>query len=384
MEKLFKEVGKIVQQLKITQNESLKRGERFNVFSALRVDHYETKHSAFIAELLNTEGSHGQGTTFLSSFLKVCCFKDFEFSLQGVKVYTEFVIKGGRLDILVTNNNKQGLIIENKIYSPDGDKQLITYNEDASERFPNGYKILYLTPDGDKASEQSAKGVDYQTLSYRTDIINWLEECVLLSAHLPLIRETIIQYINHIKQLTNQDMDRINKEKLLATMAENAEQVKAIYSVNWLEYLEYVFGKHVRPKLEKLDGLTYKETDLFAERGERGFYFLRKEWTRSAIWIYTSHTSHLQPDLFRIGISNYYGDPLEVDIQKLDCLEERPDKYWPYGWESLGKYSNWYPQNDTIIDMIDDANGCNEFVEYVKAKVKEILDEIDKKGIQMP
>lgn len=44
MEKLFKEVGKIVQQSKITQKESLKRGECFNVFSAVRVDHYETKH----------------------------------------------------------------------------------------------------------------------------------------------------------------------------------------------------------------------------------------------------------------------------------------------------------------------------------------------------
>ena len=41
MEKLFKEVGKIVQQSKITQKESLKRGECFNVFSAVRVDHYE-------------------------------------------------------------------------------------------------------------------------------------------------------------------------------------------------------------------------------------------------------------------------------------------------------------------------------------------------------
>ena len=381
MEKLFKEVGKIVQQLKITQNESLKRGERFNVFSAVRVDHYETKHSAFIAELLNTEGSHGQGTTFLSSFLKVCCFKDFEFSLQGVKVYTEFVIKGGRLDILVTNNNKQGLIIENKIYSPDGDKQLITYNEDASERFPNGYKILYLTPDGDKASEQSAKGVDYQTLSYRTDIINWLYECVRRSAHLPLIRETIIQYINHVKQLTNQDMDNSNKEKLLVTMAENAECVKAIYSVNWLEYLEYVFGTYVRPKLEKMDGLTYKETNLFSEKREHGFYFRRDEWRYSAIWIYTGNS---QPDGFIIGISNYKNGPLDVKMQKLDCLKKKPDIDWPYGFEPLGKYSGWYLQNDTIPDMIDDNSGCNKFVEYIKAKVKEILEEIDKKGIKMP
>lgn len=381
MEKLFKEVAEIVLQSKITQNESLKRGERFNVFSAVRVDHYEIKHSAFIAELLNPEGSHGQDTTFLSSFLKNCCPKDFEFSLQGVKVYTEFATDSGRIDILVMNNKKQGLIIENKIYANDGDEQLIRYNDEAKRLLHNGYMILYLTPDGDKASEKSAKGVDYQTLSYRKDIINWLRECVRQSAHLPLIRETIIQYINHIKQLTNQDMDNSNKEKLMATMAENAEQVKSLYCVNWLEYLEYVFGKNVRPKLEKLDGLTYKETNLFGEKGERGFCFLRDEWRYSAIWIYTGNS---QPDGFIIGISNYKDGPLDVKMQKLDCLKKKPDIDWPYGFEPLGKYSGWYLQNDTIPDMIDDNSGCNKFVEYIKAKVKEILEEIDKKGIKMP
>lgn len=381
MEKLFKEVAEIVLQSKITQNESLKRGERFNVFSAVRVDHYEIKHSAFIAELLNPEGSHGQDTTFLSSFLKNCCPKDFEFSLQGVKVYTEFATDSGRIDILVMNNKKQGLIIENKIYANDGDEQLIRYNDEAKRLLHNGYMILYLTPDGDKASEKSAKGVDYQTLSYRKDIINWLRECVRQSAHLPLIRETIIQYINHVKQLTNQDMDNSNKEKLLVTMAENAECVKAIYSVNWLEYLEYVFGTYVRPKLEKMDGLKYKEINLFENHGERGFYLRRDEWRYSAIWIYTGNS---QPDGFIIGISNYKDGPLDVKMQKLDCLKKKPDIDWPYGFEPLGKYSGWYLQNDTIPDMIDDNSGCNKFVEYIKAKVKEILEEIDKKGIKMP
>ena len=380
MEKFFKEVGQIVQKAQVIQNESKERGERFNVFAVVGVDHYEMKHSAIIAELLNPEGSHGQGTMFLSSFLKTCCQPGFDFALQGVKVYTEFATNGGRIDILVTNDKKQGLIIENKIYAPDGDEQLMRYNDDAKRLFPGGYIILYLTPNGDEASEQSAKGVDYTPISYRTDIINWLKECIRLSVHLPLIRETLTQYINHIKQLTNQDMDNINKEKLLAAMAENAEQVKAIYSVDWFEYLEYVFGKYVRPKLKEMYGLMCEESNLFDKRGERGFYFRRKEWNRSAIWIYTGS----QPVDFRIGVSNYSGGPLDVEMQKLDCLKGQPDKYWPYGWESLGKYSNWYPQHDTIIDMIDDNKGNNKFAEYIKAKVMEILDEIDNKGITMP
>ena len=380
MEKLFSEVGKIIRKSRVIQSESLKRGERFNVFAVVGVDHYELKHSAFIAELLNPEGSHGQRTSFLSIFLKICCPADFMFSLQGVKVYVEYVTKSGRIDILVTNNDKQAIIIENKIYAPDGNEQLKRYDDEALKRYTNGYRILYLTRKGDDASPESSKGIAYYKISYQKEILKWLKECIIQCVSLPLIRETLIQYSNHIKRLTNIDMEKEEKEKLIATMIENAEQVKAIYSVTWFEYLESVFEKYVRPKLKSMDGLMYKETNLFGGRGERGFYFRRKEWNRSAIWIYTDRS---QPDWFRIGISNYYGVYLEVSPDKLYCLKEHPDKDWPYGWEYLGKYKDWYLQNDSIPDMVDDSNGNNKFVEFIKAKVTEILEEIDCKGIKI-
>lgn len=381
MERLFSEVGKIIRKSRILQDESLKRGERFNVFAVVGVNHYELKHSAFIAELLNPEGSHGQGTTFLSIFLKVCCPADFKFLLQGVKVYVEYVTKSGRIDILIANKDKQAIIIENKIYAPDGDKQLKRYDEEALKNYTCGYRILYLTRRGDDASPKSSKGIAYHKISYQTEIVDWLKECIKQCVSLPLIRETLIQYSNHIKRLTNIDMEKEEKEKLFATMAENAEQVRAIQSVSWLEYLEFVFRKYVRPKLEKIEGLIYEEKNMFGDSGERGFYYRRKEWNHSAIWIYTDRS---KPVCFMIGISNYSGGPLKVGLNKLDCLKKRSDKDWPYGWESLGKYTDWYLQNDTIPDMIDDNKGNNKFVEYVKGKVKEILEEIDNKKIEMP
>lgn len=381
MEELFKQIRLIVQKAHITEEESRKRGERFNIFEACGVNHYENTHSAIIAELLNPHGSHGQADSFLTSFL--CSYKsDICFSLEnGAPVATEVVTEEGRIDILITNPEGQAIIIENKIYAHDQWEQLKRYDKYAEDKFGKGnYEILYLTLFGDKASEQSAEGVKYIPISYANNIVEWLEECINYSARIPLIRETLIQYQNHIKQLTNQDMEKNDKEKLLAMMAENAEQVKAIYSVTWFEYLGYVFYKYVRPKLKVLEGLMYEETNLFGGRGERGFYFRRKEWNRSAIWIYTSRS---QLDYFMIGISNYSGGSLEVKPNKLACLKEQSDKDWPYGWESLGKYSGWYLQNDTVPDMIDDNNGNNKFVEYIKSKVREILEEIDNKNIVM-
>ena len=69
MKELFEQVHWLLQQAELKRNESLKRGERFNMFGACGVNHYENTHSAILAEMLNPQGNHGQGSLFLSLFL---------------------------------------------------------------------------------------------------------------------------------------------------------------------------------------------------------------------------------------------------------------------------------------------------------------------------
>ena len=46
-------------------------GENFNVFRVQKMDTKEVQlHTAFLAELLNPSGSHGQGSIFLDLFIK--------------------------------------------------------------------------------------------------------------------------------------------------------------------------------------------------------------------------------------------------------------------------------------------------------------------------
>ena len=68
---LLNEVNVILQQEKIKKEESLKRGERFNMFATLGVAHYEVTHSAIIASFLNPQELHGQGDKFLKLFLSI-------------------------------------------------------------------------------------------------------------------------------------------------------------------------------------------------------------------------------------------------------------------------------------------------------------------------
>ena len=68
---LLKEVSEVIREERIQKKERQKRGEYFNIFSVLRLETKEVRlHSAFLAELLNPEGSHGLGKQFLELFKK--------------------------------------------------------------------------------------------------------------------------------------------------------------------------------------------------------------------------------------------------------------------------------------------------------------------------
>ena len=246
--KLLQDVNIILQKEKVKKEESRKRGERFNMFEMLGVAHYEVTHSKIIAGFLNPHGSHGQGCLFLQLFLKTIS-DETGLDFSQIKVHTEYSIgENGRIDILIEDGSNHGIIIENKIYAVDQPEQLIRYNAFAQTEVKyENYTIYYLTLDGSEASNDSAKGVTYECVSYSEHIVNWLQRCINESATMPLIRETLVQYLNHIKQLTNQDMDSMNTEELMKIMVAHPECVAAICNAQE-SYKQYVYCTFVKPK----------------------------------------------------------------------------------------------------------------------------------------
>ena len=161
---MMKELKNLLQQVAtITQknNELLDAtGGRFNMFRICGVNHYENTHSAIIAELLNPKGSHSLKSAFLEAFLNLIDKDSIPttFNPSTATAYTEYTTDNGRIDILIEDDQKNALIIENKIYAPDQREQLKRYNQYAQKQY-RAYKIYYLTLLGDKASEQSGEGV---------------------------------------------------------------------------------------------------------------------------------------------------------------------------------------------------------------------------------
>ena len=216
LEKLLNKLSRLINAEIKVKEERKNKGENYNIFRILKLSRDEVRlHSSFIANLLDTKSEHGLKNDFLNAFLEKVNSK---IELGGnIKVSTEYNIgpvnqdktKGGRLDILIEDSNNQAIIIENKIDHYDEENQLLRYNNFAKEKYKE-YELIYLTPSGCEASEKSTGGeiFDYKPISYIT-IIEWIGQCINISARYPLIRETLVQYLINLKDILGM-MDDIN------------------------------------------------------------------------------------------------------------------------------------------------------------------------------
>ena len=225
-------------------------GGRFNMFRVCGVNHYENKHSAIIAEFLNPKGSHGLKSELLKCFIETLgdTFTIKNFDCKNAWVTTEYSTDEGRIDLFIKNQDK-AIIIESKINAGDEPEQLKRYDKYAKAS-KNDYQILYLTLDGSEATKQSADGVDYLPISFAKTIIDWLEKCVAIAARFPMVRETIIQYINHLKQLTKQDMDTKNQEEIITVLMSNLKAAQEI-SWNYSKVFNALAEKDFNPKMKE-------------------------------------------------------------------------------------------------------------------------------------
>ncbi len=233
-------------------------GEKFNLFSILGMESLEVKtHSRFLAELLNNKGSHLRGSSFLELFIDYCNQKIENLNddqnnkinninLKGINanVAVEYYIgkkeegtpesnfedsKGGRIDILIWDN-QNALIIENKIYAGEQDKQLIRYSNFGSSKGFDNHVIVYLTLDGSMSNSHKISDTDkILCLSYKEDIINWLELCKREVVDYPSIREGINQYITLLKKITHQTTNLNLSMEVQNIILNNIESSQLIY-----------------------------------------------------------------------------------------------------------------------------------------------------------
>ena len=348
IQQFFQEVASICALEQAQQEERNRKGENYNLFSILRIEDSELKHSALIANLLDPKGSHGCGDAFLRAFFEIA-LKERAYPFEDCTLpdsYTEHYIgpiagdTGGRIDILVESSYYYRLIIENKIYAGDQDKQLIRYdNYGKTDLEADRYLLVYLTLFGNEASEGStakgsAKEVDYLCLSYAEDILRWLEQCVRLAYDKPLVRESLNQYIQTIKQLTYQDMNQENIQKIIDLAVDHPEVV-ATLSSKLDAIAQGIIEKYIFPELRKYadkKGWLFDDTEIANNKGDNKICLRKEGWDGSII---ISADSEDKKSNYGWWINLWIGiDSKVTGAKKLTCLEKQSPEY-PMGWEYL-------------------------------------------------
>ena len=390
IERLLSKITNLYKLAEKDKREKIKQGDFFNVFNTIGLRVEEVRlHSAFIAELLNPQGSHGLSDLFLQAFLKQMGLPcNYVTEAKGIikeryigrKTKTE----GGRIDIIIEDGN-HAIIIENKIYAEDQENQLLRYYNYGKKQFPKGFELVYLTLDGVEPNEKSLGKKDFifNPISYKDDIVEWLEECIVIAQKKPLAQAVIIQYRELVKQITNTDMDTNYKEQLLKTMVkpDNAIAMGELLAVeeDWfLQIMEIYVWKPLREYAESKNMYIGKDVD---SGEETGLWIYKKEWKYYAIFIWTDSKRFWNDMYFCIS---YYNKPnrsnllTKKDYKKLDCLKEEAETGCPYGWEYLpDNIRNWgYPITKEIVSK--------EVVNCIIEKFDMILNEIEEKKIKIP
>jgi len=243
----------------------------FNIFEILRDKNDEVNlHSQFIYELLRNNGNHKFGSIITKSLLDNIGIKDFD--LDNYSVHKEYK----NIDILI-KNDKQVIIIENKIWAEDQDKQLERYNEILTiENFKNIY-IYYLTPFGKKPTKGSLGILKLQSkeskdkietgvvnlISYSFHILSWLESCIGITAKNSRLRETIIQYQDLINNLTGKssNMEQRLEVYSLLSQGNNIESALTI-AQNWVHikwHTEWDFWNSFEDKIKSENYIVLEE-----------------------------------------------------------------------------------------------------------------------------
>lgn len=282
MQQLIFEVSRKIENY---ENQASESAANFNLFQILKLEKNEVRtHSAFLSALFaNGTNTHGYKNDFLSKFIQqqkksksdninfINRLNNFNEN-SDYSVTAEYYIgnisengsEGGRVDIIITDTNNNSIIIENKIDAGDQDKQLMRYNS-----WDKNAPIFYLTLFGKKPFHDSVgsliEGDNYLCISYKDDIVPWLNECISISEN-QNIKIPILHYRNLIKNLTGTSIyNTMNNEivKLFST-SENIKVARLI-NENWSNIKRKIISDLFKlESFNNIDKFRYDEENILA------------------------------------------------------------------------------------------------------------------------
>ena len=221
---------------------------RFNLLSIIEKDRDEAHvHSKVIYNLLSQNWEKKDKETFLTLFLKEIGIEDENIYDKNWEVSREkeYILgeKKARPDFVI-ESQYYIYIIEMKIDAKDQPEQLKNYKKIAEgekkRKNKKEYKLFYLTLDGHNASKKSIgeeenleenQKVEYTNISFKEEILNWLENCLKLVEGKENKSACINQYIASINKILGEKNTKI-KDNILKSVEDMKNAISLYGKLN--------------------------------------------------------------------------------------------------------------------------------------------------------
>ena len=348
--------------------------EKFNMFDVLKISRTEIRHSNMLGWLLDANENHGLGDDFLKGILQRIVENDEMgrydiFKVLLLDFYSFRVLREWKnIDILLISDEEKIVIaIENKVSSHEHSNQLNRYRE-ILEKDYSGYNriLIYLTPDGEEPSDM----VNWDILTYR-DVVEVLEEVHSVKKVHPDVDLMIRNYIDVIRR------DIVEDEKLI-------EICNKIYNKH-KKALDLIFDKRTDGRMQIADVICSTLKKLCEEGKiiyEDGFGCsfrtadidkilpliedCKSSWGTDSIYSYWFEIRDGKfSGIFELGGLNVPDKSLKVMEGIANILKPKDKKKENFKYKRVYR-TKWFDAND--VEDIDD-----EVEEMVRNSVSEIL-----------
>ena len=392
IQQLLQEAQPILQKSKAEKKEREAKGEYFNVFEKLHFTRPEEHlHTPFLRMLLDKDANHGVGKGFLEAFLKMVKKElklDFQYDINSSHIeYKDKYIgevkisekdgesTGGEIDIFLYDEKGHAIIIENKFDrygnpAQEQPRQLERYHNFGKKEYKDKFILIYLTPSGQEASEDSTgpNKITYYPMSYdlsdnKPNILSWLAECLNISKGCPRIHEVIKQYItfikdtryimeeNYQKELLNLLLSKDNLDVTLRILRDE-QMIKEKIRRDFCDQLVKLAGEY---GLELRGQYQYDDNIVTWNKDNGWMIFVGKEKRQSQIGFVIGNYSRTNSEyggmLYGLSVINADYSNLE-ELQKVFKIESdnpdeqplvRDEKDYPQFPENKGNIKNDFP-----------------------------------------
>lgn len=395
---------------------SKKRGNNsYNPLLEIRASSDEVGlHSRILASFLNPHGKHYQDDLFLRLFLNECALSDW-FDTNNAKVYKE----RNNIDIYITND-RQHIIIENKIYALDQERQIERYIEALAGGFESldsiesredsnidskdyiessdNIAVIYLSLDGKKPSksslgkweingeslESSGVKIPFRRISYKKDILHFLNACKSEIGNITNLNAALEFYKDIVLKITNQKGDKMaitsfldSEEKYAMAFEIKSEDIDKAYLENFI----------LDKKCKARDGQTWEKLENITRDNS---------WTNEIVIYNVAHFNQTFKYVFcqqkESRTKIYYGIRLFIkkgenidyfDDNTDDIVKELNDIVNKYIGDKLEKPdATWWFKDEiykskNINETIDLVNKVNDFL-ATDSNIAKIASELEK------